>query len=163
MAITKNCKNCDREFKTYPSINSACCSSRCAQDLVKKNTYNKYKCNCNICGVEFLPPRPKEGAKYCSYKCMGDANRKDRIDRNGYWYVSMPSHPLSNKQGHVPEHHLVMELELGHFVDKNGGMVVHHINGNKKDNDISNLMYLTDSEHKSIHAKERNREDGKYK
>ena len=149
--ITKNCLFCGEEFKTYPSINKKCCDSSCAASLVKQTTYEKYKVNCKQCGTEFLPARPKEGGLFCSYRCRGIAGRSGRLDRNGYWYVNSPDHPNSNKQGHVPEHHLVYERENNCYVEC--GMVIHHENGDKKDNRIENLTLMSDSEHKSLHAR----------
>lgn len=150
--IEKECPNCLSLFKTYPSINKVCCSRSCRGELTKKETYEKYKVICKVCESEFLPPRPKDGADYCSYKCSGISMRKERVDRNGYWYVFVENHPNRNKQGYVPEHHLIMEKKLGHFIED--GFVVHHINEDKKDNRIENLEYMSSSEHNSLHIKE---------
>lgn len=149
MAIEKECPNCDKVFKTYPSINSRCCSKECAFDLEKKETYAKYKCLCEVCGKDFLPKRPRDGGRFCSYKCSGKSRRSDKIDRNGYWYLYRPDHPESSKQGYIAEHKIVMEASLGHPVE--AGMVVHHINEDKKDNRLCNLQYMSDSDHKSHH------------
>jgi len=159
--MIKVCENCRKEFKTYPSINAKCCSNVCACSLVKKATYEKYKCNCKVCGVEFLPSRPKDGGTFCSYKCSGVASRLNRVDRNGYWYIYNPNHVNASKQGYIPEHHLVIEAELGHVVAS--GMVVHHIDEDKKNNDIGNLMYMSDSAHKSHHARMRGSNNGRFK
>lgn len=161
MALIKNCVVCNSEFKTYPSINSSCCSRACSCEWKKIKSFNKYKKVCKNCGVEFLPPRQAEGGTFCSYACRGESQRLERVDRNGYWYVNLPSHPNSSSQGYVPEHHLVMEKFLGHYVED--GMIVHHIDEDRKNNDISNLSYMSDSEHKSLHAKEnRGRKNGRY-
>lgn len=50
----------------------------------------------------------------------------------------------------IDEHRLIMQNHIGRKLDKNE--VVHHINGNKLDNSIDNLMILSRSEHSKAHA-----------
>jgi len=103
--------------------------------------------------MEFMPPRPKDGARFCSYACSGISMRKDRVDREGYWYKCVPDHQNASKQGYVAEHHLIMEAHIGRVLKY--GEVVHHKNEDRKDNRIENLELMTDSAHKSLHAKSR--------
>lgn len=49
----------------------------------------------------------------------------------------------------IDEHRKVMSELLGRRLNKNE--VVHHINGNKKDNRIENLIVLSRSEHSKMH------------
>ena len=65
----------------------------------------------------------------CGYKVV------DRIGSNG-----------------VLEHRKIMEEHLGRKLSANE--VVHHINGNKLDNQIDNLVVLTRAEHIDIHRDE---------
>ena len=44
-----------------------------------------------------------------------------------------------------------MENHLGRLLDENE--IVHHKDGNKKNNDVSNLEVMTASEHASCHAR----------
>lgn len=158
--IIKTCGNCGHEFNTYPSINKKSCSAKCSQELVKKDTYRKYKKECKVCGDEFLPPRPAEGGIYCSYKCRGIDDRHERVDREGYWYVCMPDHPRANNQGYVPEHTLVMERKIGRFLSDDE--VAHHKDEDRRNNNVSNLEVMTDSEHKAYHMRKQIKE-GKMK
>lgn len=150
--ITKQCPQCDQEFKTYPSINKKCCSRACSDAYTKQQTFNRYKQTCETCGVIFLPKRPVEGGQFCSYECSGKARRKERIDRNGYWYKCVPEHPRASKQGYVGEHTLIMEKYLGRYLEPDE--VVHHKNHDRKDNAIENLELMTDSEHRRHHMAE---------
>lgn len=50
----------------------------------------------------------------------------------------------------VPEHRVVWEKHRGKIPE---GYVIHHIDGNGHNNDISNLMCLSKSEHRSLHAR----------
>jgi len=75
-----------------------------------------------------------------------------RNHSNGYIEVSCPDHPNSNSGGYIFQHRLVMEQHLGRLLTEDE--VIHHINSNKRDNRIENLIVLTCSEHQAIHAKE---------
>jgi hypothetical protein len=69
------------------------------------------------------------------------------VDGNGYILVHCPNHPSGRK--HIPyilEHRLVMEKMIGRFLEP--GEVVHHKDGNKQNNDPSNLqLFSANSEH----------------
>ena len=54
-----------------------------------------------------------------------------------------------------PEH--VQVWESAHHTKLPEGCVIHHINGNGKDNRIENLVMMTKSEHNSLHAQLRKR------
>jgi len=69
----------------------------------------------------------------------------------GYIYVHMPEHPAANKRGYIPEHTIIMEKAIGRRLNANE--VVHHINGIKNDNSLSNLKLMTEYQHKSLHSK----------
>lgn len=74
----------------------------------------------------------------------------------GYVAIYLPSHPNSNVEGYVMEHRLVMESHIGRYLEK--GEVVHHINGDRKDNRLENLQLMTHSEHARLHLQIRNRQ-----
>ena len=72
------------------------------------------------------------------------------IDRAGYILIKSGGHPRRTKGDYVGEHILVMEKQLGRFIER--GEVVHHINEIKCDNRIENLMLLKDNTaHRKIH------------
>ena len=56
-----------------------------------------------------------------------------------------------NKKGNVKVHRAIMEEHLGRRLRPDE--VVHHKDGDKTNNDISNLEVLTWSEHSSLHRK----------
>ena len=57
-----------------------------------------------------------------------------------------------NKKGNAKLHRLIMEEHLGRKLKSSE--VVHHIDGNKLNNDISNLKVMTRGEHSKLHRKQ---------
>jgi len=60
--------------------------------------------------------------------------------------------PCTNHNGYMYEHRYIMENSLGRKLEKNEH--VHHINGNRSDNRIENLIVVTSQEHRKKHASE---------
>ena len=81
--------------------------------------------------------------------------RKDRT-LAGYRVVYRPDHfhhSLNTKgyRGYVYEHRYIMECMIGRALDSNE--IVHHIDGDKKNNSIDNLKLMTRSEHSKLHSR----------
>ena len=68
----------------------------------------------------------------------------------GYILIYKPDHPYCSSQGYVPEHRLVLEKHLNKIINSKK-YAVHHIDGNKRNNNIKNLQVLTPLEHLRIH------------
>lgn len=72
------------------------------------------------------------------------------ISKGDYNYALVPEHPKATKNGYVLEHRIVMENHLDRLL--NSDEVVHHIDHNKKNNDISNLQVMNKLEHLRYHG-----------
>jgi uncharacterized protein (DUF1330 family) len=85
---------------------------------------------------------------------IGRAKFKGRLVRkDGYILIKLPKHPKSFGDGYVLEHRLVMEKFLGRYLKSTE--IVHHIDGNRSNNHLSNLMLFPD---KSAHFRHRHNE-----
>ena len=73
------------------------------------------------------------------------------VSKGDYLYAIVRDHPNRTKNNYVLLHRVVMENHLGRLLDKTE--IVHHKDGNKKNNDVSNLEVMTASEHASHHGR----------
>lgn len=141
MKIKKTCPICNKIFKTWLSQNSICCSRKCKGINESKKAFGKNKKICQTCKKVFLPKHTTATkGLYCSHKCFGITQRKPVIMRSGYKYLYLPNHPNASKQGYYAEHRLVVENRIGRYLDKKE--IIHHVNHDKADNRIWNLMIL---------------------
>jgi len=80
-------------------------------------------------------------------KMTGNWRGGRRINSQGYVLIYCPDHPFA-RQRCVREHRVVMEKHIGRYLSPSE--VVHHIDKNKTNNDIKNLMlFSSESEHQS--------------
>ena len=117
--MVRNCQNCEKEFKVRSGREktSFWCSKTCS-----------YK-NRVITPESRLKMRESHLGK--------GTKRYEKIYRQGYIFIHMPTHPNAHKQGYIAEHRLVMSNHVGRPLVK--GEVVHHINEKTDDNRIENL------------------------
>ena len=73
--------------------------------------------------------------------------------KNGYVLAYCPEHPKAHVDGYVLLHTVVMEQHIGRYLEDDE--VVHHVNHNRMDNRIENLMLMKKKAHMSMHMKER--------
>ena len=80
-----------------------------------------------------------------------DAYHKGYITTwNGYIKVKAPKdHPYKDRKGYIMEHRLVIERQIGKYLEPE--QEVHHLDGDKTNNKIENLLVVSKTEHRRIH------------
>ena len=121
----RSMKNLGDEFNVSPSC--------IRKYLIKYGIQRRYK-------TDFFKGDPKKNPRYIG---------KEKIIKNGYYMIRYPEHPNA-VNGFVYEHRLIVEKKLNRYLKKDE--VVHHIDGNKLNNDLSNLLIMTNSEHAKLHG-----------
>ena len=91
-------------------------------------------------------------ANSCNYNGLNGYGHTKRHNR-GYILTYVPHHPNAHKDGYVMLHTIIMERHIGRYLAKDE--VVHHINHNRSDNRIENLLLMKKNEHMTMHMKER--------
>lgn len=80
---------------------------------------------------------------------------KFKIDKTlGYKYVYLPDHELANAAGKVYEHIYFVCFDKQEPIPD--GMVVHHIDRDRTNNTLDNLIVLSNEEHAKLHQTEDN-------
>lgn len=92
----------------------------------------------------------KHDIPYTSFVQTGHNNPSWRggrmIDKDGYVLIRRPDHPRADRHGYVREHRLTMETVLGRGLEQHE--VVHHLDGDKQNNDPANLeVFASNGQH----------------
>ena len=72
------------------------------------------------------------------------------VRKGEYIYAVVPDHPKATKHGYVLLHRVVMENSIKRLLKPNE--IVHHKDGNKHNNDLSNLELMDSKEHNRMHS-----------
>jgi len=136
------CDNCEKEFwkpkRFYVKNGTNCCSRECVTQFRRKGHFVELECA--YCGKEFERAKSnlkgsKSGLHFCSRKCKDKAQRIE----SGFKEI-WPNH-FGNGNGYREK--ALKEYGKGcEICGWNHTYDVHHIDGNRENNNINNLIIL---------------------
>ncbi len=92
--------------------------------------------NCECCGRKFREKKKKK--HFCSQLCYRSSKRY--IDLQGYVCIKVPNHPQATTNGWIREHISVATNIIGRPLLRSE--CVHHIDGNRQNNNPENLTVM---------------------
>jgi endogenous inhibitor of DNA gyrase (YacG/DUF329 family) len=109
---------------------------------------------CKTCGKVFNSS-PSNNRKFCSKKCFHNDKKewlqgKNHPMWNGGVSISTDGYLRRSDDKFVHRH--LIELKIGRKLTNNE--VIHHINRNRQDNRLENLVIMTREEHINFHRKD---------
>jgi hypothetical protein len=117
-----------------------------------KQPFDKCKCG------NFKIKNAKRCFKCCGVKKDGTFKKKPAYKKgaksNGYILIFKSRHPRANSFGYIAEHVYIMEKKIGRFLKPNE--VVHHKDGKRDNNKLSNLVLMDKNEHNFMHNQRKN-------
>ncbi len=130
--MIKDCEYCGNEYsvKAYRYKISRFCSTKC-RSKVLMGCYKFWQ------GKKRSSSTVKKMSS--SHKKLWEGN--ERIDSEGYVFVRDDNHPFKNYRGYVRKHRKIIEDFIGMIIPKEYD--IHHVDKNKENNRISNLMVFS--------------------
>lgn len=152
------CLHCGALFADKPSRKRSYCSRACLAEARRSRPRNDPR-PCKICGTIFTPVRGRGAATHCSKRCIWQstkgANFNARIARETA--IARAEAQRDRGEGKAyrkldgrHEHRVIAERKLGRPL--RDGEVVHHIDGNIRNNTPENLEIISQAEHMRRHG-----------
>ena len=155
--VTRNCKICDKPFlvltKELKRGFGIFCSRSCSAKNIKRFKPKPPNCKCSNCKIEFYRSQSKmklskSGHQFCSREC------KDTAQRIGGIREIQPDHygtaSIVKYREKAFRYYEKKCISCGYNKHPNV-LEVHHIDRNRENNDLSNLIPLCPTCHTEVH------------
>ena len=135
-----------------------CCSGKCYKKYrheENKKIKSKHTHSCSLCEKVFTSRRTcKTSLRFCSQKCSKKYMRGEKSPfYKGGTFLQSGYKVIKVDTTYKLEHRLIVEKFIGRKLKKNE--IVHHVDGDKKNNSIENLQIMDKKEHDKLHFEER--------
>lgn len=155
-----SCAHCGVAFSVKASyVNKArFCSLYCKAESERRHPPNTHR-PCVVCGTVFKPTRKRGSARFCSKRCQFTITKpldhnarvsRSTAQKRGDKQRGRGEQKTYTKRAGRHEHRLVAERALGRGLRP--GEIVHHIDGDKRNNEPGNLQVMTQAEHMREHG-----------
>lgn len=110
---------------------------------------------CEVCGKEFIRHVcHKRKHTFCSPNCYYTWMKTLKREQCNHWkggFIDQDGYIFEKQSdgSYRGVHRIAMETALGRSLNENE--IIHHIDGDKTNNDISNLTIMTRAEHCMVH------------
>ena len=126
-------------------------TTRASETAYKRKWYEAHRQACPTCGKPIFHTS-KACTKHKRHLPSGPTHPAwkggKRKTKGGYIQMYQREHPRASKDGRVYEHIVVWEEAHGKPVPK--GWIIHHLNGVRDDNLITNLVAMPDKKHRTL-------------
>lgn len=152
------CRQCRGEFFAKPSAVRKFCSRACRGAAERKRPLATPR-PCEVCQTVFTPYKKNGGARYCSKSCIWVATKGAAFNANmarssaakrGDALRGGGKGKSYRKLNGRHEHRVVAEQKIGRALQP--GEIVHHVDGDLRNNSPDNLEVMTQGEHMRRHG-----------
>lgn len=154
--VTRRCNYCGKEYMVFYSkiTQHGCCSSECKKKHCRKMCDEKNEKVCANCGSVFYRTGKPKYKSFCSQECSKEYMKGIQ---SPFWKggteLNTGYRMLKVNGKYELEHRVLMERHIGRKLEP--GEVVHHKDGNRKNNLLNNLIIMEKREHDRYHTLKR--------